>query len=140
MVTAVHARQGPTGAGPKLCRSAGARGWGSRLGHLGDLTSLGGGGRSLCKLVCGGRGCSPSLHCGLRYTKKPTGSDFVSNIIKGVLLVLRLFLDLIWNYEDLKMYLVILSTIKQNLRYSPEKHCISGLVPVLLLIHSALLD
>ena len=113
---------------------------GSRLGHLGDLTSLGGGGRSLCKLVCGGRGCSPSLHCGLRYTKKPTGSDFVSNIIKGVLLVLRLFLDLIWNFEDLKNVFSHFVYNQQNLRYSPEKHCISGLVPVPLLIHSALLD
>ena len=72
----------------------------------------------------------PTLHCGLKYTKKPTGSDYKG--VLGVLLALRLFLDL--------MYLFILSTIKQNLRYSPEKHCISGLVPVPLLIHSALLD
>ena len=37
-----------------------------------------------------------------------------------------------------KLNLFILSTIKQNPRYSPEKHCISGLGPVPLLNHSAL--
>ena len=47
----------------------------------------------------------PTNHCGLRYTKKLTGSDFISNIKKVHLRnfeLLNCFLDLLWNFEDLK--------------------------------------
>ena len=45
------------------------------------------------------------MHCGLRYTKKLTGSDFISNIKKVYLRnfeLLNCFLDLLWNFEDFK--------------------------------------
>ena len=55
-----------------------------------------------------------ALHCGLTYTKKLIGSDFISNI-KNVFLrnfkLLKCFLDLLWHFEDLKMNLFVLSTI-----------------------------
>ena len=37
------------------------------------------------------------------------------------------------------MYFFVLSTVSENLRYSPEKHWISGLKPVPLLNHSVVL-
>ena len=46
-----------------------------------------------------------ALHCGLRYTKKLSGSDFISNIKKMYLrnfYLLNCFLDLLWTFEDLK--------------------------------------
>ena len=45
------------------------------------------------------------MHCGLRYTKKLTGSDVISNIKKMYLrnfYLLNCFLDLLWNFEDFK--------------------------------------
>ena len=77
------------------------------------------------------------MHCGLRYTKKLTGSEFFfSSNIKKVYLALKLFSRPGILKTKIK-YLFVLSTIKQNLRYSPEKHCISGLGLVPLLNHSA---
>ena len=44
-----------------------------------------------------------ALHCGLRYTKKLTDSDSISNIKKVYLrnfYLLDCFLDLLWNFEN----------------------------------------
>ena len=72
--------------------------------------------------------CPQTLHCGLRNTKKMTGSDLISNIKKVYLRnfqLLNCFVELLLIFKDFE---------------DPQKHCISVLEPVPLSNHSAMLQ